>query len=170
MRRQVLQQLAIVFVAGVVVCGVAACGGTAEEATEAAIEAEAGGDVNVDADAGTLTIRGEDGEEMAFTGGADGVELPEDFPSTIPIYPDAQAMQYATMGDTVQAGFQVDAPLNDVRDWYIEQLEDNDWEIQMNMAVADGSMISAELDGQSLSLILGEDDGETTIIVTLGES
>ena len=148
------------------VLSLAAC---AERAVEEAIEAETGGEVDVDADAGTLTVRGEEGEEMTFAGDEGGIELPDDFPSAIPIYPDAVPMQYADVGDAVNAGFTVDAPLNEVRDWYLEQLEDKGWNIEINMFTADGGMITAGLEGQSLSLMLGTDDGETTIIVTMGQ-
>ena len=167
MRTRQATRLALIAVIGVAALGLMAC---AERAVEEALEAEAGGNVDVDAEAGTLTVRGDEGEELAFAGGEGGIELPDDFPSAIPIYPDALPVQYARVGEGVQAGFTVQAPLDEVHDWYIEQLEDKGWNIEMNMSVADGSMVSAGLEGQAMSLMLGSEGGETTIIITMGES
>ena len=132
---------------------------------EEAIEAETGGEIDLDVDSGTVTIRGKDGEAITFAGDEGGIELPDDFPSTIPVYPDARAIQYVNMGDAVQAGFQVEAALNDVRDWYVEQLES--WDMQMNVVTPDGGLMAAELEGETLSIILGTEGTETTIIITL---
>jgi len=134
---------------------------------EAAIEAQTGADVDLDAESGTVTLRGEEGEEMTFTADEGGIELPDDFPSAIPVYPDARAVQYSSMGEGVQAGFQTAAALNDVRDWYVEQLEDGGWELQINTTMPDGGMMTAELEGEALSVILGAEEGGTMIIVTL---
>lgn len=151
------------------VLGLAACN-PGERAMEAAIEAQTGADVDLDAESGTVTLRGEEGEEMTFSADETGIELPDDFPSAIPVYPDARAVQYANMGEGVQAAFQVAAAANDVRDWYIEQLEDGGWEIQMNTITPDGGMMLAELEGQTLSVMLGAEEDETTIIVTLSRN
>ena len=167
MRTRWALRLMILAVVGVMALSLAACG---ERAVEEAIEADTGLEADVDAEAGTVTLRGEEGEELAFASGEGGIELPDDFPSEIPIYPDARPIQYADVGDGVQAGFKVDAELGDVRDWYVEQLEDKGWDIEINMATADGGMISAALDDQSLSLMLGTDEGETMIIVTMGQN
>lgn len=166
MRKRSVRWVALVLVLGAAACSPGAC---AERAVEEAIEAETGGEADVDADSGTVTLRGEAGE-VTFAGSEDGIELPEDFPAAIPIYPDALAIQYVSTADGVQAGFQVDAPVGDVRDWYAEQLEEKGWEIQMNAATPDGGMLAAELEGESLSLMLGSDENETTIIVTLSRS
>jgi len=53
----------------------------AEEAAEQAIEAQGGGDVEIDADGESFSVEGEDGSE--FSVGSD--ELPDDFPAEVPI-------------------------------------------------------------------------------------
>jgi len=134
---------------------------------EEAIEAETGGEIDLDVDSGTVTLRGKDGDEFTFSGNEDGIELPGDFPSAIPVYPDAQAIQYAKIGDAVQAGFQIDAAVADVRDWYVAQLEDQDWVIQMNAITPDGGLMVAELEGETLSIMLATGGDQTTIMITL---
>lgn len=63
-------------------------------------------------------------------------ELPDSFPSDIPIFPDAELKQVAALGgggNPEQTGglyrWEAPAPLEDVGFWYIEQLELNGWEI-----------------------------------------
>jgi len=164
MRKRSLRWLALTLVLGVAACSPGAC---AQNALEEAIEAETGGEVDLDADSGTVTLRGEDGDEFTFSGNEDGIELPGDFPSAIPIYPDAQAIQYAKIGDAVQAGFQIDATVADVRDWYVEQLEAQDWVIQMNAITPDGGLMMATLEEETLSVMLATEDDQTTIMITL---
>lgn len=163
MRKRSIRWLALVVFVGMAACSPGAC---AERVVEEAIEAETGGEADVDANSGTVTLRGEEGA-VTFAGSDGGVELPDDFPDTIPVYPDALAIQYVSTGDGVQAGFRVDAAVGDVRDWYLEQLEDKGWEIQMNAVTPDGGMLAAELEGETLSLMMGSEENETTIIVTL---
>jgi len=165
MRKQSFRWTVLVLVAGVAACSPGAC---AQNMVEEAIEAETGGEVDLDADSGTVTLRGEDGDEITFSGSEDGIELPSDFPSAIPIYPDAQAIQYAKIGDAVQAGFQIDAAVGDVRDWYVGQLEEQDWVIQMNAITPAGGLMVAELEGETLSIMLAPEEDQTAIMITLG--
>jgi len=165
MRRRPLRWLALAVVLGVAGCNPGAC---AQNMVEEAIEAETGGEVDIDADAGTVTLRGDDGEVLTITSDEDGIELPSDFPENIPVYPGAQATQYASMGDTVQAGFNVADAITTVRDWYVEQLGDAGWTIQMNAIVPDGGLMVAELDGEALSLTMTAEDGATMLLIILG--
>ncbi|MFO0680344.1 MAG: hypothetical protein U0169_27720 [Polyangiaceae bacterium] len=57
----------------------------AEKAAEKAIESQTGGEANLDAKNGSLTIKGKDGAEATVTGGGNA-KIPENFPKTIPIY------------------------------------------------------------------------------------
>ena len=165
MRKRSVRWVALVLALGVTACSP---GATAERMLEEAIEAETGGEIDLDVDSGTVTIRGKDGEAITFAGDEGRIELPDDFPSTIPVYPDAQAIQYTNMGNVMRAGFLVDEAATDVRNWYVEQLEDQGWEIQTNVATPDYMLISAELEGETLSLMLGVAENEpTTIVISL---
>lgn len=164
MRKQSLRWPALLLVLGMAACNPGAC---VQNMVEEAIEAETGVEVDLDADSGAVTFRGGDGDTFTFSGNEDGIELPGDFPSAIPVYPDAQAIQYAKIGDAVQAGFQIDAAVADVRDWYVAQLEDQDWVIQMNAITPDGGLMVAELEGETLSIMLATDGDQTTIMITL---
>jgi hypothetical protein len=165
MQRQSLRWVSLALVLGVAACNP---GGGAQDMVEEAIEAETGGEVDLDAEEGTVTLRGEDGDEMTFTSNEEGIELPDDFPSHVPVHPDARPTQYASIAGAVQAGFRIDAALTDVRDWYVEQLEEGDWTVQMNAVMSEGGLLVAELGDETLSLMMSAEEGETMLMITLG--
>lgn len=165
MTKQSLRWFALALVLGAAACSPGAC---AQNMVEDAIEADTGAEVNLDAEDGTVTLRGKDGEQMTFSSNEDGVELPSDFPSNIPVYPDARATEYLNTGGGVQVAFQISASMTDVRDWYIEQLKEGDWTIGMNAVTSEGGIMVAEQGDESLSLIFGAEDDETTLIITSG--
>jgi major membrane immunogen (membrane-anchored lipoprotein) len=112
---------AMAFVAfGAVVLG--ACGGdelserAVEEAAEQAIEGE-GGDVDVEFDedgAGQIQIEGSDGEavEMQFDEGG-GVDLPEGFPSEVPLPDGLNIQQVSSFDDAQGATFLIAGTVDD---------------------------------------------------------
>jgi hypothetical protein len=72
------------------------CSQAAEELTEEAIKQGGGGDVEIDADDGTVKVEGEDG---SFTIG--GKELPENFPSQVSL-PDGGTVESASTVTTAK--------------------------------------------------------------------
>ena len=72
----------------------------AEEAAEQAIEAQGGGDVEIDAEGGEFSVEGEDGSE--FSVGSD--ELPDDFPADVPIPEGAHCRELIDGEDRWQSG------------------------------------------------------------------
>lgn len=165
MERQSVRWRALALVLGLAACNPS---GSAENMVEEAIEAKTGADVELNAEGDSVTLRGEDGEEMTFTSNAEGIELPSDFPSNVPVYPDARATEYLSADDGIQAGFQIAASMIEVRDWYVEQLKKEEWTIQMNAVMSEGGLLTAEHADQSLQLMFAEEDGETVLIMTLG--
>lgn len=163
MKERPLRWLTLVFVLAIAACSPGAC---AQNMVEEAIEAETGAEVDLDAEGGTVTLRDKDGDEVTFSSNEGGIELPSDFPSNIPIHPNARATEYFDSGAGVQVGFQITAPLTDVRDWYLDQLKDGDWTVGMNAVMPDGGVLLAEHGDESLSLMFGAEADETTLIIT----
>ena len=85
-------------VLGVVALGSLGCSGivekaqrkVADEAAEKAIEAASGGDVEIEGE----TVRIQDGDQTLAMGA--GAKMPENWPSTVPVYPGAQVAMSST--------------------------------------------------------------------------
>jgi hypothetical protein len=154
------------------VCVLAACSPQscseriAEEAIEEAIEAETGAQVDIDAEGNEVTIRGPEGAELQMAGG-DAIELPDDFPSAVPLYPGAVPVSFLRLGsEGIQATFQTEATASTVQNWYQEQLTDQGWEVQMNTTTPEGSMLMTEREGNTLVIsVSGTGESETTLVV-----
>ncbi len=151
--------LALVLVVGVAACSPGAC---AERMVEEAIEAETGAEVDVDAESGTMSVTGPDGETMQV---GESVSLPENLPSFIPIYPDSVPRMVMNMGGVMQITLEVDETASEVVSWYRNQLEANGFEIQSEMAGPMGTVFAAENGDGSLGLTIMEipDDNLTAI-------
>lgn len=148
----------------------------AEEAIEQQVEGEGGGDVDIDLGDGGVRIEGEDGAvEMSF--GEDGVsvistpegefrtgtELPDDFPSGVPLPDGMTIISAASMaspdGTTYVVNGSVDRGVSEANDGYADALAaagfeqlamtetpdgtfftfgDDEWDVAGGFSVADG--------------------------------
>lgn len=84
-----LRMLCLIYLAALVtVCGLG-CNKIAEKTGEAAVEkmveAQSGGDVDVDIDGGKVTFKDEDGTVTSVAG--EGAKIPENWPAALPQYP-----------------------------------------------------------------------------------
>ena len=146
-----------------------------ENIVERAIENQVGGDIDVDYDEdGTVTYEGRDGEQFSVTAG-DGAELPDNWPSTVPVMDDAK-ITYAgsmmggagTMGLT--AVFTTDASKKDVVEYYQAELAQNGWTIAGTMDFGDSAMVTATKgENESVGVSVAEDNGETTVTLSVGQ-
>jgi len=153
--------LALVLVVGLAACSPGAC---AERMVEEAIEAETGGEVDVDAEGGTLSVTGADGETMQV---GEGVALPEDLPSFIPIHPDAVPRMVMNMGEVMQISLVVDETASAVVAWYRDQLEANGFEIRSDMASPMGTVLACEREESTLGITIMEDSDDNLTVITL---
>jgi len=85
---------------------VAGCNKIAEKAGEAAvekmIEAETGGDVDMDIDGGKVTFKDEDGTVTSVVG--EGAKMPENWPAALPQYPGSNVeMAHSVSGEHGEA-------------------------------------------------------------------
>ncbi|MBU0732015.1 hypothetical protein KKC88_03995 [Patescibacteria group bacterium] len=129
-----------------------------ETVTEAISEQATNGDVDVDFDEGTFTVETEEG-----TVSIGQTEIPEEFPSNVPVYSGATVVW--TSSSTADQAYWVDLESTDdfdtVETYYNEQLESNGWE------VTDTTTYTA--DGQSTTIIYAQ-DGTNDLVVTVSSS
>ena len=148
---------ALVLVVGVAACSPGAC---AERMVEEAIEAETGGEVDLDSEAGTMSVTGPDGESMEI---GESVALPDDLPSFLPVYPDSTPRMVLRTGEGAQITLEVAEDASTVVSWYREQLVANGFEIQSDMAGPMGTVtmvaITARVTGVSVRRTIVVIDG-----------
>ena len=143
-----------------------------ERTAERMLEQATGGDYDIDVDRdGSMQITGNDGEKMNITAG-NGTSLPDDWPDTIPVFPDAK-IEYAAsiagedgaLNHTVT--YSTSRSATDVTEFYKEQLPANGWAIEATMATGEGSMITATNDTEEgVVMYVGESDGVTTVNIS----
>lgn len=133
------------------------CGAVAEQATEEvlenAIEAEGGGDVELDSGDGTMTLETEDGT-MTYGGGevpaaiASVIDLPGDF-----VVEGALSVESADGSGSTVTG-RMDGDIESAADDFAGDLESDGWTIDSRYT-------------DSASIMLGASKGERTMTVTV---
>jgi hypothetical protein len=109
-------------------------------------------------------------EKMHLETGEQGVALPHDFPSDVPLYPGATLTLAVTIDDLLQVTLHTADDLPEVVKFYREQLEAADWKIEAELDVKKGDMLSADKDGRTCSVLLTrKSDNVTVISITLGK-
>ena len=109
-------------------------------------------------------------EKMHLETGEQGVALPHDFPSDVPLYPGATLTLAVTIDDLLQVTLHTADDIPDVVKFYREQLEAGDWKIEAELDVKKGDMLSADKDGRTCSVLLTrKSDNVTVISITLGK-
>lgn len=113
------------------------------------------GDINVDQDGGNVQIQGESGDvDINFDEGG-GVDLPDGFPSEVPL-PDGLDIKSASSIDAPEGASYiingaVDGDLGDATDAYISMLEDAGFTSQMRTDSPEGSVFVFTSDAWSIS-------------------
>jgi hypothetical protein len=131
---------------------------------EEAIESETGGEVDLDSEAGSVSVTGPEGETMEV---GESVALPEDLPSFIPIYPDSTPRMVMRTGDGMQITLEVAEAASEVVSWYRDELDANDFEIQSDMAGPMGTVIGAERGEGTLGVTIMEVPNDNLTAITL---
>jgi len=159
--------------AGIVALGVllvltlAGCGRIAEEAAEEVVQQTTG--VNVEQDGEKVTIEGEDGEQIEIGSGA---ELPDDFPSDVPVYKGADVVSTSTLSDGGAKNFyislQTTDAFEDVVEWYKSEMDSKGWEIEADVVTtAEGSssaILGFKKGEAETSFSIATDDSGNTVI------
>ncbi len=141
------------------------------EAIERAIEEESGGEVDIDISEGEMTIKTDEGE-MTF---GESAELPDGFPSAAPVYPDMTIVTAWTVTEEGKENFSISASTSDpgekVFNWY--KAEMSSWEIESEFTSDMGEDgVTFSINGNNgtynLSVLILEDDEQTTVVVNVG--
>lgn len=150
----------------------AGCGDAAEEAAEQAIEAQGGGDVEIDAEGGEFSVEGEDGSK--FSVGSD--ELPDDFPTDVPIPEGATVESSSTVQTDGKAGWFValtypDADASGLADTSKTEMEDAGFEETSTFSADDTTTSGYEGNGYTVTVSIAPnaDGGGTSMTLTVAE-
>jgi len=109
-------------------------------------------------------------EKMHLETGEQGVALPHDFPSDVPLYPGATLTLAVTIDDLLQVTLHTADDLPEVVKFYREQLEAADWKIEAQLDVKKGDMLSADKEDRTCSVLLTrKSDNVTVISITLSK-
>jgi len=140
----------------------------AEDMTESIIEMATGKDVDVniseDSESGSITLKGEDGEEVSFS--ANETELPDDFPSDIYIVKGTiqgvGAMSSAD-GQVVTFGVLTDKDFSEVAAKLKKEMESNGWKNTMDMNQDKTSMQMYTKDDKSATITVAKQTDGTEV-------
>jgi hypothetical protein len=150
------------------------CGFAAEQATEELVEQSTGGEVEIDDDGESISIETEEGS-MEISGG-ESAEVPDGFPSDMPIYDGTIVMAQtfdAEEGTAYNLGIKTTDGAYDVSEWYVDEFASEGWSVTSEMVndTADMTMLTyqVEKDGTQAQVIIAEEAGETQIAVTVTE-
>ena len=129
----------------------------AADFAESFIENVTGNDVDIDLDkdgeSGSITIKGEDGEEVTFS--SDETELPDDFPSDVYVVNGERqgvGAMSSNEGQVVTFGVKTDEDFSDVKEKIIEEMKSNGWENTMTMGAGEESMQMYTKDDKSATI------------------
>jgi hypothetical protein len=121
---------------------------------------------------------GGDGEETFDVGDGDvtvGEGLPDGWPDDFPVYGGAD-LRGGARGDVdgtegLIATWETDDDVSDVVEFYTNELDDGTWRSVTRTSTGDGSLIAFEHDSDDRAgaVVIGEADGKTTIVVSIGE-
>lgn len=121
-------------------------------------------DVDKDGDKGSLTIKGDNGEEITIS--SEGKDIPDNFPSDIYLI-DGEIVSVGTVnstdGDIITVVKSTDASLEDTGSKITKEMKAEGWKSEMNMTTADGGMQMYSKDDNSVTVTLGKEDGKTQV-------
>lgn len=160
--------LALVLVSGIILSGCTkkASEKAAETVTEKAIEKSTNGQADVDISTNTVTINT---NGSSFQAG-ENVSLPSGFPSDIYVI-DGTLKSATTTNENngYSLSIETSKSLSNARDQYEQKLKDEGWTVTATMNFQGSASIVAEKDNRSVSVMVSESDGKTTVVVITSE-
>ena len=169
-----MKKINAIILAGILFFALTSCGGNektdeekAAELTESIIKNVTGNDVDIDVDedgeTGSVTIKGENGEEITF---GSNEELPDDLPSDVYIIKgEMQGVGNISSdkGQVVTFSIKTDKDISDLKKEIEKEMESNDWKSGMNMSVPEGAMLNYTKDEKGVTITIGEEKEETIV-------
>lgn len=149
---------------------------TSEKIAEKMIENATGNKVDLDVDKngdkGSITIKGDNGEEMTIS--SNGKEIPENFPSDIYMI-DGEIVSVGSVntgeGNIITVVKNVDNDIEKVVQKILKEMKANGWKSEMNMTTSEGSMQMYSKNDNSVTVTIGKDNEQTQVsyMVTVSE-
>lgn len=155
---------------GLVGCG-AAAEKAAEKATEQAIESQGGGDVDINADDGTVEVETEDGSMSFGT-----AEVPEEWPEDIELPDGLEILSGTSMDASDGRLVAITATSEQSPDELLEGLKSqlSDWEIsgETDMSSTNGNLAGAQwdTDGRRVTFAASSGGDGNDVSVTIGHT
>jgi hypothetical protein len=114
-----------------------------------------------------MTVQGKLGKKAHISANKDGVALPEDFPTDVPIYPKATVVTAMTIEKAQMVSLKTADSVKQAEAYYKEKLKDNGWEIKTSMNTEDGMMLQGQKKGHVLTVMVSGKSDETMIQLTV---
>jgi len=156
MRKSLILFLGTVFLLPLLLTG---CGKTI---TEKAIEKSTGGDVDIKND--KVKIENDLG---TWETGKD-VSLPDNWPEDVYV-PDGNIVTVSNTDFGQGVTVEVDGSVVDLEETYKNKIEEQGWNVNMSFALEDNAMLGAEKDQRTLSVNIADNEGQTTIIISVNK-
>ncbi len=121
-------------------------------------------DVNKNGDKGSITIKGDKGEEMTIS--SNGNEIPDNFPSDIYLV-EGEIASVGTInsgeGDIITIVINVKDESEEISKRILKEMKANGWKNEMNMTTGEGGMQMYSKDDNSLTVTMGKDNDKTQV-------
>jgi hypothetical protein len=114
-----------------------------------------------------VKTKGKEGDAQITVGKTGSVSLPADFPKDVPIQEGATVATTMRMGDNLTVTLTLKGTLAATKAYYEAQLKKEGWTVEQTMEMGTSSMISAKKDKRECALVIGEDKGTVSIMITL---
>lgn len=150
-------RLLLVALSLVALFALAGCQSIAEKAAEVAVEKSTG--VQIDKDGDSVTVTGEDGTQVTAS---EGGELPDGFPTDVPVI-DGPIISSVKSDNSFMVVIETDKPIDEVNDWYKDQLKDSSWKIVFETKSEDGAAIGGERDNANMQVTITKSDAKTNV-------
>jgi hypothetical protein len=144
----------------------------AERTAEEIIEGATGGEVDIEDDGGSVTIETEEGA-VTIEGG-EGTDLPEDWPSDMPVYDGTitGSSSFSTPeGDSMTVTIETGDSVDDVLAFYQAELQSDGWTEDFVADSSDGGERAVSLvvskGERNGTVAINEDEGTTFVGVTV---
>jgi hypothetical protein len=143
-----------------------------ESAIEEGIESE-GGQAEVDISEGEVTVTTDEGQ----TSWGLSSEMPENFPSVVPLYPDMTPKSTMTWQDDGKDYFIIDFDTDDegedIYNWYLDKFPAEGWTVEFNSKTESGDgnasyYVTANNGTYLAAVIVSIYDEETTVALDVG--
>jgi len=116
-----------------------------------------------------VTIQGATGEKVQISGSEEGVEMPKDFPSDVPIYPGAKVLMAMDLGKAHNLQLRCPDERAKVAAFFKEKMKENGWSSEGTIDTPQLVMVHGKKGDRSLSVSVTSDDNGTMANVTVAE-